>query len=122
MLNLNGFIKAEKPIEGEIREYKDGSYKFIAGHWKKIKPQEETQLISLTDLGKEIDKTKFLINTKVNFKYNNKVYKAKVIEDLGNLVRIEMIDEIEIEDKDKAIHRIKAGYRFNVGKKTIDID
>jgi hypothetical protein len=122
MLNLNGFIKAEKPIEGEIREYKDGSYKFIAGHWKKIKPQEEVQPTSLADLGKEVNKTKFLINDKVNFKYDNKVYKAKVIEDLGNLVRIEMIDEIEIEDKDKAIHRIKPGYRFNVGKKTLDVN
>jgi hypothetical protein len=27
--------KASIPIEGEIREYKDGVYKFVDGHWKK---------------------------------------------------------------------------------------
>ena len=33
--------KALPPREGEIREYKDGKYKFIGGHWKKIKWEEQ---------------------------------------------------------------------------------
>lgn len=32
----NSFLKADEPQEGEERDYKDGRYKFIEGHWKKI--------------------------------------------------------------------------------------
>jgi len=49
-LNLSGFTnlqdcleKALPPVEGEIRHYKDGDYKFIQGKWKKVKQQEETK-------------------------------------------------------------------------------
>lgn len=31
------------PVEGEVRKYKDGDYKFVDGHWQKIKQQEETK-------------------------------------------------------------------------------
>lgn len=46
-LNLQGFTnlqdcleKALPPVEGEIRKYKDGKYKFIDGHWKKLKQED----------------------------------------------------------------------------------
>lgn len=32
---LRGFQKGEQPREGEIRHWKDGTYKFEQGHWKK---------------------------------------------------------------------------------------
>jgi RPA family protein len=46
-LNLQGFTnlqdcleKALPPVEGEIRKYKDGQYKMINGHWKKLKQED----------------------------------------------------------------------------------
>jgi len=197
MINLKIFSKAEIPKEGEIREYKDGDYRFTEGHWKKIKKEEEekkekqiknkepiVELFEKSDMEYpvykvtigdkeyfiqrsdemnsgyswyEVEKYKekdwhlkkyeesgrekwlgfdqkeaietlkrefefdsqFQINDKVNFKYDNQNYKAKVIEDNGDLVKIEMIDEIEIIDKDNNIHRMKPGYRFLIGKKTL---
>lgn len=42
-INLDGFTdlqecleKALPPVEGEVRKYKDGDYKFINGKWKKL--------------------------------------------------------------------------------------
>lgn len=47
-INLQGFTnlqecleKALPPIEGEVRKYKDGDYKFTSGKWKKLKQGEE---------------------------------------------------------------------------------
>ena len=47
-INLDGFTdlqecleKALPPVEGEVRKYKDGDYKFISGKWKKLKQGEE---------------------------------------------------------------------------------
>jgi len=38
---LDMLNKALPPTEGEIREYKDGKYRFEGGHWKKIKQEEK---------------------------------------------------------------------------------
>lgn len=38
---LDMLNKALPPTEGEVREYKDGKYRFEGGHWKKIKQEEK---------------------------------------------------------------------------------
>jgi hypothetical protein len=44
-LNLSGFItKAQpQPQEGDIRQFKDGSYEFVSGHWKKTKEDKKVE-------------------------------------------------------------------------------
>jgi hypothetical protein len=39
--NINeSFEKALSPVEGEVRKYKDGDYKFTSGKWEKLKQEE----------------------------------------------------------------------------------
>jgi hypothetical protein len=44
------FEKALPPVEGEIRHYKDGDYKFTQGKWKKVKQQEEVKKEDKNDI------------------------------------------------------------------------
>lgn len=117
----SSFQKSYQPQEGEIKEYKDGSYKFENGHWKKIK--EATTLISSIPTEGTMDENSsilFNIYEKVNFNYDGQKYKVEVLEDNGDLVKIKMLETIEIEDKDHGIHKIKPGYTFYIGRKTLE--
>lgn len=45
----NSFIKSYTPQEGEEKDYKDGKYKFINGHWKKINNQPQKQKSNISE-------------------------------------------------------------------------
>lgn len=56
--NINeSFEKALPPVEGEVRKYKDGDYKFTNGKWKKLK-QEENKQEENKKVGEEVSKEK----------------------------------------------------------------
>ena len=63
-------LKGRIPVEGEIREYKDGPYKYIDGHWKKVKPldkklEEHNNSIKEKRVGINIGDIKLLEGVKV---------------------------------------------------------
>jgi hypothetical protein len=66
-INLDGFTdlqecleKALPPVEGEVRKYKDGDYKFINGKWKKIKQEQkigdnkEREIVNIEEISEQI--------------------------------------------------------------------
>lgn len=53
------------PVEGEIRHYKDGDYKFINNHWQKIK--KEDKLLQSNFISEKLDT---ITNEKISKKYN----------------------------------------------------
>lgn len=59
---MENLIKSNVPFEGEIREYKDGKYRFTSGHWQKLdkKLKEKLSYIerlydSIVEKYKELD-------------------------------------------------------------------
>jgi hypothetical protein len=76
--------KALPPREGEIREYKDGRYKFEGGHWKKIKDIDKTEKLSEGDLVTYTNIYGISFNGKIIEIDKDKKY-AKVKNSIGNI-------------------------------------
>lgn len=69
-LNLNGFEKAQlPPVEGEIREWKDGKYQFNGGRWSKIIEESNLTLKELPDIFKKLDNLAKTGETDSSIKY-----------------------------------------------------
>lgn len=81
---LDMLNKALPPTEGEIREYKDGKYRFEGGHWKKIKQEEKRENIFNLEVEKELE-LKYGKNARfravATFDELERLYKRKLTEE-----------------------------------------
>jgi hypothetical protein len=112
------FNKGEQPREGEERDWKDGKYRFISGHWKKVDNLNKEE-----DLKKQNEKYKsteeYIKGDKLNFNFDNKNYKVEFIEEDNNLAKVKLLEEIEIVGRNEFPVKIKPGTIFRIGKNTL---
>lgn len=103
---LEELNKAMIPVEGEIREYKDGVYKYLDGHWKKQIKADSSPIIS--NKPKEGEEREFKDGTyhfvDGSWKKMEKPLPEPTIENLRE--KLKENEPIEYEDKEYFLKQV----------------